>query len=270
MSRKRHPERSFDELGARFVRHIVDGPKGRIRHLVLWHHLIQQLPALQTAPPLNVLDAGCGLGQMAVRLRDLGHRLTLCDVSGDMLAAARARLEQPSGQATAETAFFQASIEEMPGRCRQSFDLVLCHAVLEWLSEPRQAIAALGRLVSAGGYLSLTFYNRDAFIYRNLINGNLRKVKSGDYAGHPGSMTPDNPLSPAEVFAWLEQQGFDIRATAGLRVFYDYIPRHVRERLPLKDIIELELEYSCREPFSRLARYIHVIAVRREAPGQPD
>jgi len=269
MSRKHHPGRSFDELGARFARNIVDGPKGRIRQQVLWHHLMQQLPALQTAPPLNVLDAGCGLGQMAARLRDQGHHLTLCDVSAEMLAAARGRFEQPSGQVTAEMAFFQASIEEMPGHCRQPFDLVLCHAVLEWLSEPRQAIAALARLVNTGGYLSLSFYNRDALIYRNLINGNLRKVKSGDYAGHPGGMTPDNPLSAAEVFAWLEQQGFDIRGTAGLRVFYDYIPRHVRERLPLEDIIELELEYSCREPFSRLARYIHVIAVRRGSPGRP-
>jgi len=81
-------------------------------------------------------------------------------------------------------------------------------------------------------------------------------------------MTPDNPLSPADVFAWLELQGFDIRATAGLRVFYDYIPRRIRERLPLEDIIDLELEYSGREPFNALARYIHVVAVQRQVSAR--
>ena len=268
MSRKHKPRRTFDDLGERFERNILDTPKGKIRHLVLWRHLLQQLPSLQSAPPLNVLDAGCGPGQVAAGLRDLGHHLTLCDSSAEMLSAARERLEQPSATASGTTAYYQASIEEMPERCRQSFDLVLCHAVLEWVSEPVRAIAALAELVRPGGYLSLSFYNRDALIYRNLINGNLRKVRSGDLAGHPGGMTPDNPLSPAEVFAWLEQQGFDIRATAGLRVFYDFIPRRVRERLPLEDIIELELEYSDREPFNALARYIHVVAARRRVSAR--
>ena len=66
---------------------------------------------------------------------------------------------------------------------------------------------------------------------------------------------------------WLEQQGFEILATAGLRVFYDYIPRKTRDRLPLEDIMELELQYSQKEPYRSLARYIHVVAKRRPTTG---
>jgi len=269
MTQEKHGDRNFDELGERFARNIYGSPKGQIRLQVLWRHLLQSLPQL-TAAPCRVLDAGCGLGQMAARLVDMGHELTLCDVSDDMLEAAQRLIEELSEQSAEKTAvspvaatlFYKAALQDMPDRCPQPFDIVLCHAVLEWLAEPEQAITALVQLVTAGGYLSLTFYNRDALIYRNLINGNLRKVKSGDYAGHRGGLTPGNPLSPTVVYSWLEQQGFEIRATAGLRVFYDFIARKTRDRLPLDDIIELEMEYSQRQPYQSLARYIHVVAQR--------
>ncbi len=54
------------------------------------------------------------------------------------------------------------------------FDLVLCHAVLEWLAQPQQALHKLFGLIRPGGHLSLMFYNRDALIFRNLIRGNWR------------------------------------------------------------------------------------------------
>ena len=270
-----HPDnidRNFDGLGDIFARNIYGSPKGQIRLQVLWQHLLQSLPQLQTDAPLRVLDAGCGMGQITARLAMLGHEMTLCDVSQDMLAAAQEgvarelELQGMQNDGVAAARFYNTALQDMPDLIQQPFDIVMCHAVLEWLAEPQSGITALARLVSMGGYLSLTFYNRDALIYRNLLNGNLRKVKSGDYAGHHGGLTPSHPLHPPEVFAWLKQQGFEIQATAGLRVFYDFIPRKTRDRLPLEDIIELELEYSQREPFQSLARYIHVIA-RRQPPG---
>ena len=267
MSRKRIGERNFDDLGGRFARNIVAAPKGMIRQQVLSQHLLRCLPQLVSDNAMSVLDAGCGMGQMSAHLVGLGHRLTLCDVSGEMLTAARELLEQQPGQSPGAVTYIQTALQDLPGQCRQHFDLVMCHAVLEWLNAPQPAISALADLVAAGGHLSLTFYNRDALIYRNLINGNLRKVKSGDFAGHPGGMTPDNPLHPPDVMVWLEQQGFEILATAGLRVFYDYIPRKTRDRLPLEDIMELELQYSQKEPYRSLARYIHVVAKRRPTTG---
>jgi len=261
-------DRNFDELSDLFASNIYGTPKGHIRLQVLWQHLLQSLPHLQDKTPLTVLDAGCGMGQVAARLAVLGHELTLCDVSQDMLDIAREFIGdyiKQHGEAgdAAEVCFHHLALQDMPEVGQRTFDVVLCHAVLEWLAEPLLAVAALARLVSISGHLSLTFYNRDALIYRNLIRGNLRKVKSGEYAGHHGGLTPGNPLDPATVIAWLDQQGFDVQTRAGLRVFYDFIPRKDREQLSLEDILELELEYSQREPYQSLARYIHVVAVRR-------
>jgi S-adenosylmethionine-dependent methyltransferase len=255
-------DRNFDELGERFARNIYASPKGRIRQAVLWRHLLDTLPELEQKTPQTILDAGCGHGQLAAQLALLGHRLTLCDVSAEMLTAARDFIDSTiEGHADVVTpAYHQVALQDMPARLPQPVDIVLCHAVLEWLADPEAAVAVLADLVRPGGHLSLTFYNRDALIYRNLINGNLRKVKSGDYAGHPGGLTPTQPLAPTTVLSWLEQQGFTVVSTAGLRVFFDYIPRQVRERLPLTDVLELEQQYSRRQPFAWLARYCHVIA----------
>lgn len=257
-------DRNFDGMSDRFARNIISSPKGVIRHQVLYKHLVQSLPSLQSNTPLQILDAGCGMGQMAASLLSLGHHVVLTDVSEDMLRLARELIKQQLKQPldALNVSFQKIALQEIQG---QTFDLVLCHAVLEWLADPKQAITCLAGLVKVDGYLSITFYNRDALIYRNLIRGNLRKVKSGDYAGHPGGFTPDNPLHPPQVFLWLEQQGFEIKATAGLRVFYDYLSRASRDQLSIEDIIELELEYSQRQPFLSLARYIHVFALRTES-----
>lgn len=263
-------DRNFDGLGDRFAQNIYGSPKGIIRQAILWCHLENQLPELTDAGNLRVLDAGCGLGQLSARLVKLGHQLTLCDVSSDMLYSARCLIEEDASQkiqaATPEVSpvvYCHSSLQEMAENLSAPFPIVLCHAVLEWLVDTEAAIAALAKLVESEGQLSLTFYNRDALIYRNLLNGNLRKVKSRDYAGHPGGLTPSNPLDPAIVFEWLDTHGFEITFKAGVRVFYDFIPRSVREKLSLDDVIELEQEYGLREPYSMLARYIHVVARRR-------
>ncbi len=255
MSRR---DRNFDPLAERFKKNIYGSDKGKIRLAVLWQHLITQMPQLVDGPRLRILDAGCGLGLFALRLAELGHELVLCDISADLLAQARDSFAAQQKNAVVE--FHHRSLFEMATQDNRPYDLVLCHAVLEWLAEPQLSIPAFQQLVKPGGHLSLMFYNINSLIYRNLVRGNLRKVKSGHFAGDINSLTPQNPLDPTEVYGWFADSRFTIRDRAGIRVFYDYMDKRVKERLPVEAIIEMELAHSRQEPYLSLGRYIHLLA----------
>ena len=82
----------------------------------------------------RILDAGGGSGHIAVRLARLGHSVVLCDVSDEMLAKAATRAADAG--VTDAIDLRHMSIRAFADIADAEFDLVLCHAVLEWLEDP--------------------------------------------------------------------------------------------------------------------------------------
>ena len=251
-------DRNFDDAVEHFERKIGDAPKGLVRQAVLHRHLEETLPALGGDVPLQVLDAGCGPGQSGRWLAARGHAVVFNDLSGRMLERCRERLAEDCPDCSAR--FVPGPAQDLTASFAQGFDLVCFHAVLEWLAEPQAGLEAVCRLVRPGGHLSLSFYNRDALMFRNLVRGNWRKVESGRFSGHPGGLTPYHPLDIDTVQAWLEEQGLQVIGVAGLRVLHDYLPAELRDDRPLEELIRIEWKY-CRHPaWMRLGRYLHLIA----------
>src|SRR5690606_13001596 len=92
------------------------------------------------------------------------------------------------------------------------FDLVLCHAVMEWMAEPQSLLPCLHRYIKPGGWLSLTYYNRHSLIFKNLLRTNFKKIIAQDFRGAKGSLTPINPLEPDQVDAWLSDLPLSVAA----------------------------------------------------------
>lgn len=243
-----HHDRHFDELATRFAEKIYGGAKGAIRLAVLQADLAEVLPAR----PLRVLDVGAGLGHMSLWLAAQGHQVTLAEPAAPMLDGARARFAAAGCQAS----FVQAAWQELPGRFDAPFDLVLCHAVLEWLAEPPAILPVLHQLTAQDGWLSLAFYNRDALIYRNLLKGHFRKLRRERFAGEGQSLTPQRPLDPRELALQLEDC-FRIEQQSGVRVFHDYMPAEFQARATLDDLLEMELAHRRHPAFAGLGRYLH-------------
>ena len=253
-------DRNFDDLAHRFRNRIYGGLKGDIRLAVLNRDLAPVL--VERASELHIVDAGGGQGQFAMDLAEAGHRVHLADISAQMLEQAG---EQRARRGLEDrVTLLHKPLQELPKQrefCNA--DLVLCHAVLEWLEEPRQALECLQKLLSPGGYLSLTFYNRRALEYRLLQRGSFRQldrnIESANWGGHPGSLTPQNPLLLEWVEGWLAQVGLEVVAHSGIRCFHDFMTPHIREKLPAAAIVEKELAYSRVDPYRQLARYIHLL-----------
>lgn len=255
-------DRNFDDLSHKFGRNIYQSPKGVIRQEIVWEDLLDTLPDLH-GRPLRILDAGAGMGQVAMRLALLGHEVVLCDHSSEMLNLAAAAFAESAPEANVR--FIHAPVQQLSSRLHGDFDLVLFHAVLEWLAEPQQTLLEVLRYCRPGGHFSLLFYNRHGLAYLNLIKGNLRKVAASDFSGHPGSLTPTHPHDPAEVQSWLEQAGWDILRKSGVRVFYDLMPPQVRAERSIEDVLVLERALARQMPYSDLGRYVHLVCARHGA-----
>lgn len=252
------PDINFDQLADRFKKKIYGTTKGRVRLEVLWRDISEFVPELQQNTALNILDAGCGMAQVSARLAEQGHHLVLNDISQSMLDAACDVLAEHDVKHTYK--ILHQPLQNLEQDYAEYFDLVLNHAVLEWMEDPKGAVESLIKLVKPGGHLSLMFYNIHSIVYRNLVRGNLRKVELANWAGTgEGSLTPINPLEPKDVIEWIESAGLTIQSKSGVRVFQDYLLRDIRAQVSDDDIVKSEVEFSRKEPYLNLGRYIHLV-----------
>ena len=252
-------DKDFDAMGAEWDRSIYGNTKGFIRSEVLWEDMTAQIPGLAEGR-LSVVDAGGGSGRLAARMAKAGNRVTLCDPSQEMLTIAR-RTAEEAGVGD-EVTFVQAKIEDLAPRLGQRFDLVVCHAVLEWLAEPSEAPGQLADLMEASGRLSLSFYNFNAALLKQAVRGRpgeaLRELDSVAEPRPDGAM----PLREEDVRAWLSAAGLEVEHWAGVRIFHDHVQGTLTEQ-GLADLLALEMRCRMEEPFASLAQHLHLVCRRK-------
>lgn len=258
-------DRNFDELAKRFKNTIYGGLKGDIRLAVLARDCAAHVPMAPYQPSSEqwrILDAGGGQGQFSLPLAASGHEVVLCDISAEMLKLAQAQLDaqleaQPLDE---QVTLVHSAIQDLPQHIADTrFDMVICHAVMEWMHSPQTLLPCLLQYLKPGGYLSLTFYNLNSLIYKNLLRSNFKKIRQQDYAGQKGSLTPINPLLPEQVLAWVAELPLQLLCHSGIRVFHDYMfDEQTRVRAP-QELLEMELQFSQCEPYRSLGRYQHLL-----------
>ncbi|WP_437217174.1 tRNA uridine 5-oxyacetic acid(34) methyltransferase CmoM [Pectobacterium sp. LFLA-215] len=250
-------DRNFNDIAEKFAQNIYGTTKGKLRLAVLWQDLSDLLTQLP-ARPLRILDAGGGEGQMACRLAALGHQVLLCDVSDEMIQ--RAKNAAAAQGVTHNMRFVQCAAQDIAQYMESPADLILFHAVLEWVAQPQQMLKILYDCLSPGGALSLMFYNHHGLLMRNMVLGNFDYVQAGMPKNKRRSLSPDHPLDPQAVYGWLDDMGMTISGKTGVRVFHDYLQNKQQQIDKFDDILALEQRYCRQEPFVSLGRYIHVMA----------
>lgn len=260
MENEKLSDRNFDDLAERLQKKVYGSFKGKMRLELLREDLLQSVPGVSGSRPMKILDAGGGFGQVTRFMAELGHEITLCDISEKMIEGAAAMLEG-SGLEERVT-LIHSSFQDLPDEYAGEFDLVMLHAVLEWLAEPFQSLETLVRYIKPGGYLSLMFYNLHSMVYQNAIKGNFIKIMNENFRGDPNGLTPYHPVCTYEVETWCEENGIEVVSKTGIRVFHDYMLKQVRENRSFEDVLELEKKYCRKEPYASLGRYIHLAGRR--------
>ncbi|WP_111413854.1 methyltransferase domain-containing protein [Billgrantia lactosivorans] len=254
-------DRHFDGLAEKFAGSLYGGPRGALRLAML----DELLPAMLELDGQPLLDVGGGLGQLSAWFARHGHAVTLLEPAGDMLDQAREAL------GGLPVSFVQAPLQALPERAPGPWPLIACHAVLEWLSDPRGAFATLAEGLAPNGQLSLMVFNRDALRLSNVVKGNLQKALDDrlEGTGKRQRLTPISPLCHDQIAAWSHEHGLSIRGVAGIRVFHDYLRQPPANEADWQRLVALERRYCRAEPHWRLGRYLLYTLVKEgEPPSQ--
>ncbi|ELA08911.1 methyltransferase [Moraxella macacae 0408225] len=255
-------DRNFNDISEHFAKKIYGGLKGQIRLAVLRHDIFQAVATYQqqVGRPLRILDVGAGLAHLSLELATQGHDVTINDISENMLAIAK-QLANNLPKDIASTIHWHACpYQALDTKLFGTYDLILCHAVLEWLANPRLIIDFFDNWLIDKGLLSLCFYNPVSFTYRNLIMGNFNLLKNHAFQADNGSLTPNNPVAKDDVLAWLDEKQYQTLHISGLRVFHDYAPLKRGGHTNTQAVIDMEVLYSGQEPYKWIGRYLHVLA----------
>jgi S-adenosylmethionine-dependent methyltransferase len=250
--------------GAAQYANYLETPEGRLRLDLAFAHLQEFLP--RGTRSLHALDIGCGTGATAVLLARLGLHVTLLDASVPMLdfaeraareAGVTERIALKEGDALQLAALFDAG----------SFDLILCHNLLEYVDDPGAVLRGAARtLRSPSGILSV--------LVRNLAGEVLKAaIKDGNLAASEQSLTTEwgheslyggrvRLFTRQSLQATLAEASLAMTAERGVRVVSDYLPPMVSRSDEYERIFELERKLGQRPEFAAVARYTHCIAHR--------
>lgn len=245
-------DRNFNDLAERFSRTIYATPRGQLRLQALEQDFRDCGPELQS---LKVLDVGGGQGQFSLWLAHQGAQISLCDIADEMLTLARDQFTAAGQPVEIRHGALQDVESLFPGQ----FDVILNHAVLEWLAEPMAALPLLADKVKPGGYLSLMFYNLHGHQWRQLMNGRTHAPASANPRLRAEGNSPQHPLDPDAIQAAMEELGFDLLRWRGIRCIHDHMHQKIRERIGQDAVNQSDLETGLLEPYRRFGRYVHFL-----------
>ncbi len=175
----------------------------------------------------RIIEVGCGTGRFSPLLSEIGEKLTLVDISVEMLRAARMRLNEI---ALSPYIGINSSAYHLPFQS-DSFDCAVSINVFNHLHLHDVAIDEIARVLKRNGKLVINFANLYSYYLPAalIINKNRRSI-SGDVFSIW--------LSLRQIRQYLENAGFEIMHIVGNVHIPSYLDQPiVRDVLRLLDIM---------------------------------
>jgi S-adenosylmethionine-dependent methyltransferase len=262
-------ENRFEEDPSRYAAYL-ETHEGRLRADLTFTNLQDFLPPISGDRSPCALDLGCGTGVASVRLAQLGIHVTLLDSSPAMLdlaqrtiveAGVRDKITLRHGDVVRLADIFPAA----------SFDIILCHNLLEFVDDPVSVLRGAGRILrDSSAVLSVLARNQAGEVLRAALQaGDLAAAEQnlaaewGQESLYGGKVRLFTPESLEPMF---KDASLALAARRGVRVIADYLPAQISRSADYEQIFALERKLGKRQEFVGIARYLHFLA-RRATPG---
>lgn len=239
-----------------------------LRQIVRQHLVTRQLAAhVPDSPPVRVLDVGCGQGTQLLALAGRGHRVTGVDTSAALLGDLAGTVDAAPADVRGRVTAVRARIEDVGNLFADgTFDVVLCHGLLMYVTDPRPAVRALGRVVTAGGTVSLLVRNGDALALRPALLGDWPAAAAAfDGTGYVNRLQLNARADRlSDLVTLLDREGLVLEAWYGVRVFTDVAADDapVPPQAELDLVLDTEERAGRTDPYRSVAALTHVIARR--------
>lgn len=147
----------------------------------------------------------------------------------------------------------------------ESFDLIFCHNVLEYVSDREEILREFYRLLKPSGFASIVKHNRAGRVMQMVVLLNefdrAKNLLDGkdDVASKYGTI---RYYENADITKWCD--GFTIAKTFGIRTFWDMQQNQElhKDTAWQKKMIEMELRVSEVEEFRNVAFFHHLILTK--------
>ena len=235
----------------------------RLRRSLSHNYLTRHVPHLHG---LKVLDAGGGNGQASLPIAESGATVDVVDSSMAMLHDLETTATA-SGMQERINAHMQ-DIRSIPELFQSgTFDLLICHNVIQYHPAWDELLVAMSAPLKTGGVLSLVVRNWYAEPYRIDVNTHTAEELPAllDRTRGPSRVFDADVLffSSAFLQEWLQKQGFDILGDYGLLCRPDEVPNALAagsDQLLLEKLQALESAMGDRLPYKHTARYLQIVA----------
>jgi S-adenosylmethionine-dependent methyltransferase len=256
------------ESGAERYAAYLQTPEGRLRLDLAFANLQEFLP-LATGS-LRALDLGCGTGDAAVRLARHGIHVVLLDSSQAMLDFA-ARSARAAGVADRITLKHGDVVQVGDLFQAESFDVILCHNLLEFVDDPGAVLRIAAPLLrDSSAILSVMVRSQAGEVLKAAIQtGDLGAAAASLNAeyGYESLYGGSVRLFTRELLhPMLKAASLALTSEGGVRVLSDYLPPRVSREEQYQQIFDLERKLGRRAEFAAVARYTHCLA-RRTQPA---
>jgi len=152
---------------------------------------------LQPKKGEDILDLGCGTGDLTKKIQEAGAKVIGIDSSAEMIAAAKVKF--PS------IPFHQEDAKHLP--FVEAFDAIFSNAVLHWVPEKEKAISSMYNSLKKGGRMVVEFGGKDNIQQMwNALKNSLQKHGYTQNASIAFWFFP----SIGEYSSLLEKQGFRV------------------------------------------------------------
>lgn len=222
-----------------------------------WDHLQKQLTLQQLGHPkgLRILDFGSGNGLMANLLAEFNEVIAV-EPSADMLKGRHQ--SHPYQQ-------LHGDIETLATLPSESFDLILCHNVLEYAAERQEILRELCRLLKPEGQISVLKHNRPGRIMQMVVLLNDFEKAHALLNGENGQSQEFGAIhyyEDTDLTVWAPQ--LHIHKVLGMRTFWDLQQNQAiqKDKNWQEQMMQMEQRASDIPEYQAIAFFHHVLLTK--------